>query len=133
MKKIALALAATAGIGMSGMANAVTPHHVQGYVYLSDTFISATSNVRYSTQDTTYAPYVSVYGYANSNVYIYGRSGDGATFSCYVPTTSALYQTAVDIRNNMDNGSHIYAYKSSSSTTNECSTVYMNHSSYLLD
>jgi hypothetical protein len=132
MKKTALALFSLAVMGLSGVANAATAYQVPGYVYVSANHISATMNIAHNPREfSTSSPYVSVYGYANSNVYVTGTDGSGNSFTCYVAPSSPLYQTAVDIRNSMDNGSHIYAYKTS--TSSACSTIYMNHSSYLLN
>jgi hypothetical protein len=130
MKKILLALLTVASIGMSGLAYA-QGMHVTGTVTTTDTSCSGAMNNRYNTAVTTSSTYIYANGFANSSVSFTCHDGDGNTFSCYVPTTSALYSAAVDIKNNLTNGGFLYAAKGTTST--ECTAVYLLNGSYWLD
>ncbi|MEJ2419337.1 MAG: hypothetical protein P8Y45_20915 [Exilibacterium sp.] len=102
-------------------------YHVDGNVYASDTSLSGAMSVRYNTS-VSGSPYIYANGYANSAVSFYGRDSDGDNFVCSVPTTSALYDQAVDIKNSLTNGGYLYVSKPSSSST--CSSVYLLNASY---
>lgn len=130
MKKVMLALFALVSLGFSGLVSA-QGMHVTGSVSVSTTSCSGAMNNRYNTSATTYDTYIYANGYANSSVSFTCRDGAGTTFSCYVPTTSALYSASVDIKNNLTNGGYLYAAKGTTST--ECTSVYLLNGSYWLD
>jgi hypothetical protein len=76
--------------------------HVDGFVTVnvSGNYMYGAMNNRYSTNPTAYDTYIYASGVANSSVSFFGQDGSGNFFSCYVPTTSSLYSSAVEIRNN---------------------------------
>lgn len=121
--KLALfsALLAAAGVVSAGW-------HVNGSVTATSTYLSGSMNVRYNSGSSAY---IYAYGFANSSVTFAGRGDDGTFFSCYVPTTSALYAQAVDIKNNLTNGGYLYASKREGSS--ECTSAYLLNGSYWLD
>jgi len=126
MKKLLFAVCGLITLGMSGVANAGLA--TTGYVYVEPTYMRGTMNNRYNGIPNTY---IGGYGYANSSVSFYGRDADNDFFSCYVPTTSALYSQAFDIKNNLKNGSYLLVYKSS--TTSECTSIFLRNSSDIMD
>lgn len=130
MKKVLLALLTLASFGVSGMVNA-QGMHMAGTVGVTDTFCGGAMNNRYNTAVTPYDTYIYANGYANSTVSFACRNGNGSNFSCYVPTTSAIYSAAVDIKNSLTNGGHIVVTKTTTSA--ECTSVYLLNASYLLD
>jgi hypothetical protein len=127
MNKLLIALCGFAALGMSGIANAGL--HTNGYLNITSTSMMGTMNVRYNS--SLPVSYMGGYGYANSSVTFYGRNENNVFFSCYVPTTSALYPQAVDAKNNLKNGSYLYVYKTTSSS--ECVSVFFRNSSDILD
>lgn len=126
MRKILLALCGLAAFGMSGMATAGL--HSNGFVSITSTTMLGTMNNRYNTSTTSY---MGGYGYVNSSVTFYGRDDASVFFSCYVPTTSALYSQAVEAKNNLRNGSFLNVRKSTSSS--ECTSVFLRNSSDIMD
>lgn len=130
MKKVVYALFALISLGLSGMVSAQGLHYT-GNVTVNGTVMYGSMSNLYNTAATTYTTFIYANGYANSSISFGGRDGEGDSFSCYVPTTSALYSQAVDVRNNMRNGSYINVSKSS--TSNECTSVYMLNASMWMD
>lgn len=104
---------------------------IPGNVYVTATSLSGAMSNRYNTAATTSSTYIYANGYVNSSVSFVGVDGAGTTFSCFVPTTSALYAGAVDIKNSLTNGGYLYAGKGTAS--NECTFVYLLNGSYWLD
>lgn len=72
--------------------------------------------------------YVYATGYAGQTVGFHGRDGDGEYFSCHVPNSSPLYQAAVDIKNNLQDGSRLYVTKDLTSSL--CTNVFLGNYSY---
>ncbi len=130
MKRAVLGIIALSALGLSGMASA-QGLYCTGTVSATATSLSGSMNNRYNTAATTYSTYIVGYGYANSTVYFAGRDDAGDNFNCYVPTTSALHAAATDIKNNLKNGSYLYVYKST--TSNECTGVYLQNHSCRMD
>ncbi len=127
MKKMIFTLFALFVTGMPGYAGA-SGHVCASWVDVGTNYMRGTMSIRYNATPTAFTEFVSAYGYVNSVVHFYGRDGAGDTFSCYVPTTSALYAQAMDVKNNLKDGSLLYAAKGA---TNECTAVYIaNHSCY---
>ena len=111
-------------------------YHSTGFVYVtnsttSTSYMYGTMNVRYNTASSTYSEYIYGTHSAGGSVTFSGRDGDGDYFYCYVPSTATLYDQAVDIANNLTNGAYLYVTKTSSSS--DCSYVYLNKASYYLD
>lgn len=92
-------------------------------------YMQATMNVRHNGSAAG-SPYVLVNGYANGSVTIAGRDSENQYFSCYVSPGSALYQAAIDVKNNADDGSRIYVYKQIAS--GECENFSLGHYSYFM-
>jgi hypothetical protein len=132
MKALA-ALIAIVGFVFSGLATAAGLH-VDGIVSVTDNgtshYMYGHYNVRYNTTIAG-APYMQADAYANGLVYFYGRDLYGTYFSCYVPTSSPLYQGAVDIKNSLGNGSYLLVVRAVPS--NECASVFSGQRSYALD
>lgn len=104
--------------------------HATGSVYATTTYISGAMNNRWNTTATTATTYIYANGFANGTISFAGRGADGTTFSCYVPTTSALYSAARDIKNNLGDGGYLYATKTTTSSV--CTNVYLLNASYYL-
>lgn len=106
-------------------------YHVKGNVdvhtYSTYVMMQANMSVRYNTTAAG-SPYVYSAGYAGSTVSFHGRDGEYEYFSCYVYTSSPLYQAAVDIKNNLQDGSRLYVTRDINS--NECSNVSLGNYSY---
>lgn len=101
--------------------------HCSGYVSVSTsstgtTYIAGTPNIRWDATPTTVSEYIYVGGYANSTITIMARNDDGTYGSCYIPTTSPLYDDAQHMRRQNGDGLYIYTYKTSAS--NECRALY---------
>jgi hypothetical protein len=58
----------------------------------------------------------------------FGRDSSNNFFACYVNTTNPLYAAAVDIKNNLQDGSRLYVTKTASSS--ECTNVFLGNYSY---
>lgn len=124
MKRTIAAILA-AGFSLSA---AAAGYHVSGNVYISpDSYMQGNMSVRYNTSAAG-SPYVYATGYAGSHVGFFGRDGDNDYFACYVFPSSPLYQAAVDIKNNLQDGSRLYVTKSADS--NECTNVFLGNYSY---
>ncbi|AJQ96981.1 hypothetical protein [Gynuella sunshinyii] len=115
---------------IAGLASA-SGYHVTGYVNASSTSLYGSMNNRYNTSASTTTTYIGAYGSAGSTVTFFGRDGDGDTFSCYVTTSSTLYDAAIDIKNNLTNGGYLSVSKTATSTA--CTSVYLLNASYFLD
>lgn len=105
-------------------------YHVTGTVTATATYVSGAMNNRWNTTATTASTYIYANGYANSTISFVGRGADGTSFNCFVPTSSALYNDARDIKNNLGNGGYLYATKTT--TSSECTNVYLLNASYWL-
>ena len=130
MERFILLLIVATAFCFSSLARA-QGRHVDGYVNINGNYMYGTMNNRYNTTPTTYDTYIYASGVANSTVSFFGQDGDGDFFSCFVPTTSALYASAVDIARNMRNGSHIYVTENT--TTNECTYLSYVNGSQIMD
>lgn len=126
MRKILLAVCGFVALGSSGLANA--GQHITGYVHIQPTYMYGSMNNRYNASAVSY---IGGYGYINTTITFYGHDDATTTFSCYVPTTSALYAQAVDVKNNLRNGSYMLVNKSS--TSSECTSIFFRNSSDFLD
>lgn len=103
-------------------------YHASGNVsIIPDSVMQANMSVRYNTSAAG-SPYVYATGYAGSYVGFFGRDGDNEYFSCYVSTTNPIYQAAVDIKNNLQDGSRLYVTKNAGSS--ECTNVFLGNYSY---
>lgn len=126
-------LVASSLLSLTGAAFAAG-YHVNGNVDVFESgtrqYMQATMSVRYNTSAAG-SPYALVNGYANSSITIAGRDGENQYFSCYVLPTSPLYQAAIDVKNNADNGARIYVYKQIAS--GECENFSLGHYSYFQD
>lgn len=102
--------------------------HNAGYVYIQPgNYMQGTMNVRYNAT-VAGSPYIGAEGYAGGTIHFLGRDNDNEYFACYVSPGSSLYQAAVDIRNNLHDGSVLYAATADGS---QCSNLYLaNYSSY---
>ncbi len=110
MKKIAMVISLVTALVIPGIASANS-------VIVGSTYM-------YGTMEGggTHTHYVRAYGYGNSTLYFGARNSAGATFTCYVKTSNAIYQAAADIRNNMTDGTYVYAYATASGR--ECTGVF---------
>ena len=123
MKKTMLTTIATLAICSSSTVFAAgLSYSGQVDVFTSGTrqYMQANMSVRHNTS-VAGSPYVS----------FAGRDSAGEYFSCYVLTTSPLYDAAVAIKNNFTNGGRLYIYKQTSS--NECENLSLGNYSYYLD
>lgn len=103
-------------------------YHASGNVYIvPDSSMQANMSVRYNTSAAG-SPYVYATGYAGSYVGFFGRDGDNEYFSCYVSTTNPIYAAAVDIKNNLQDGSRLYVTKNAGNS--ECTNVFLGNYSY---
>lgn len=120
-------LVLAAGILVPGVAFAAG-YHASGNVYVVlDSYMQANMSVRYNSTAAG-TPYAYATGYAGSSVGFHGRDGENEFFSCYVPTTSPIYQAAVDIKNNLQDGSRLYVTKNAGNS--ECTNVFLGNYSY---
>jgi hypothetical protein len=116
-----------AGILTPGLALAAG-YHVNGYVSIvPDSVMQANMSVRYNTTAAG-TPYVYATGYAGSYVGFFGRDSNNQYFSCYVSTTNPIYAAAVDIKNNLQDGSRLYVTKNAGNS--ECTNVFLGNYSY---
>lgn len=126
MRKILLAVCGFVALGAPGLASA--GQHLTGFVHIEPTYMYGSMNNRYNASAVSY---IGGYGYINTTITFYGHDDATTTFSCYVPTTSALYAQAVDVKNNLRNGSYMLVNKSS--TSSECTSIFFRNSSDFLD
>ena len=126
MRKILLAVCSVVALGMSSLVSA--GQHVAGFVHIEPTYMYGSMNNRYNASAVSY---IGGYGYINATITFYGHDDASTSFSCYVPTTSALYAQAVDVKNNLRNGSYMLVIKSS--TSSECTSIFLRNSSDILD
>lgn len=121
----------TVSMLIPGMAFAAG-YHLTGYVdvfsYSTYAVMQGNMSVRFNTTAPG-SPYIYATGYAGSTVSFHGRDSDNEYFSCYVFTSSPLYQAAVDIKNNLQDGSRLYVTRNLDS--NECSNVFLGNYSYM--
>lgn len=102
--------------------------HGNGYVFVTpNSSMQANMSVRYNST-VAGSPYVLATGYAGQTVGFHGLDSDNEYFSCFVYTTSPIYQAAVDIKNNLQDGSRLYVTKTAAS--NECTNVFLGNYSY---
>lgn len=113
--------------GMTFAAGYHANGNVDVHTFTSYTMMQGNMSVRYNTTAAG-SPYIYATGYAGSTVSFHGRDGDNEYFSCYVNTSSPLYQAAVDIKNSLQDGSRLYVTKDNGS--NECSNVFLGNYSY---
>ncbi len=125
MKRIIFALLVS--FSLPGLANAST--YCSGFVSVTATNMQGTMNIRYD--GVVDSAYIAARGSAGGSVFFYGRDSAGTAFSCYVPTSSALYSAAVDIKDSLKNGSYLYVSKGTSSS--ECTLVHLQNNSCRLD
>jgi hypothetical protein len=106
--------------------------YVPGYVYVApgNQYMYGTFSNRYITTPSTHRSYIGAGGYANGLIYFYGQDDGGRYFYCYVPTSSAIYQAAVDIKNTLGNGSLLSVERVPPSS--ECASVYSAKASHYL-
>ncbi len=123
MKKIILALSGIVAILFTSQAYA---YDSPGFVLVADNYMVGTMHVRYNTSYPN--AYIYGSGAVGDTVTFSGTDGSGNYFSCYVPTSSALYAGAVNVKNNLKNGSYLYLIKGTSST--ECTYVFMGSASH---
>ena len=120
---------------MPGFAHAAG-YHVSGNVLIrqnramQNTDMWAQMSVRYNTSAPG-SPFVYAQGYAGGGVSFWGRDSNNRSFSCYVATSSPIYNAVVDIKNNLSNGSYLYVAKTASSSV--CTNVFLSQRSYFLD
>lgn len=131
MKKIMLVLAIL-GAGIPALAGATGGLYIPGYVYAGSSYMYGTYNVRYNTT-VAGTPYIAAYNTANSSVGFYGYDSSGIYFSCYVPTTSAMFNAATEIKNGAGSGNGTYLYITKNTSTSECTYIYSLHASYYVD
>ncbi|MBI3358448.1 MAG: hypothetical protein HY201_04220 [Nitrospirae bacterium] len=106
--------------------------YLPGNVYIvDDTYMIADFNVRFnSSAGSNDAIGVSGGGGGGINIVAVKGSGNTATYwSCYVPTTSALFPMASSILNHATNGWRLSAFKSGS----YCTNIYQETWSYRLN
>ena len=133
-------LTLTASLLFSELALAAGPpsfagYEVPGYVTIGTNrdYMRGSYNVRMNPKPGHEPSYINVYHYANQSVYFSGYDAvANRYFSCYVPTSSAIYSQAVDMANNGGDSSFYGAYRDlASADPNECKRVYLLKSSYL--
>jgi hypothetical protein len=124
MKKLTFALLAMV---LSGVSSASM--YCSGFVSVTATTMQGTMNVRYD--GVVDSAYIAARGTANGSVFFYGTDAAGTAFSCYVPTTSAIYPASVDIKNSLKNGSYLYVIKDTGSS--QCTLVHLQNNSCRLD
>ncbi len=131
MKKSLLALALVCGV-FSGQVWA-QGDYVPGYVYVDPnaTYMYGTFNNRFNNAPTTVSTYIGAGGYAGGLLYFYGQDASGRYFYCYIPTTSPIYQSAVQIKNTLGNGSLLSVERTPPSS--ECTSVYSAKASHYLN
>jgi hypothetical protein len=122
IRSLAVAALLTPGLGFAA------GYHLPGQVSIAvDSYMQANMSVRWNAAAAG-SPYVYATGYAGSSVGFHGRDGSSQYFSCYVSTSNPLYAQAVDIKNNLQDGSRLYVTKNSSSS--ECTNVFLGNYSY---
>lgn len=126
-------LVSASALSMAGPTMAAG-YHLPGNVdvFTSGTrqYMQATMNVRHNGSAAG-SPYVLVNGYADSSITIAGRDSSGEYFACYVTPGTPLYAAALDVKNNLSNGSRIYVYKQTNSTA--CENFSLGQYSYFQD
>ncbi|MDA8365237.1 MAG: hypothetical protein M0Z84_15845 [Gammaproteobacteria bacterium] len=107
--------------------------YVPGYVYVgpNSEYMYGTFNNRFNTTLTATKTYIGAGGYANGLLYFYGEDANGHYFYCYIPTTSPIYQAAVQIKNTLGNGSLLSVERTPPSS--ECTSVYSAKASHYLN
>lgn len=130
MRKVVFMLCGLIALGFSALASA-QGYYSSGNVTIDGNMMYGSMNNRYSTIPTTYDTYIFAYSYANGSITFGGKDGDGDGFSCYVPTTSALYAHALEVKNNLNNGVFVNVQKGTGSS--ECTSVFSRNASYFLD
>lgn len=107
--------------------------HVPGYVYVgpNSEYMYGTFNNRFNTAPSATKTYIGAGGYANGLLYFYGEDADGRYFYCYIPTTSPIYQAAVQIKNTLGDGSLLSVERTPPSS--ECTSVYSAKASHYLN
>jgi hypothetical protein len=125
MSKFIRSLIVTA-MFVPGLAQAAG-YHLSGNVSISpNSYMQGNMSVRWNASAPN-SPYIYATGYAGSYVGFFGYDGTNS-FSCFVSTTNPLYAQAVDIKNNLQDGSRLYVTKTSSSS--ECTNVFLGNYSY---
>lgn len=131
MRKSLMALALLCGVLPAHVS--AQGDYVPGYVYVDPNaaYMYGTFNNRFSTVPTAANTYIGAGGYAGGLLYFYGQDASGRYFYCYVPTTSPIYQAAVEIKNSLGNGSLLSVERTPPSS--ECTSVYSAKASHYLN
>jgi len=129
-QKISLLMASVLGAGTAWSAGYHLSGNVDVFTSGDRQYMQATMNVRYNTTAAG-SPYALVNGYANSSITIAGRDSDGTYFSCYVSPASNLYSAALDVKNNLQDGSRLYVYKQT--TSSDCENFSLGQYSYFIE
>jgi hypothetical protein len=103
-------------------------YHLSGQVSITpDSSMQGNMSVRWNASAATNS-YIYATGYAGSYVGFFGYDGTNS-FSCYVSTTNPIYAQAVDIKNNLQDGSRLYVTKNAGNS--ECTNVFLGNYSYM--
>ncbi|MGX5174629.1 hypothetical protein ACUR5C_11470 [Aliikangiella sp. IMCC44653] len=121
MRKL-LIISAIATLGFASSVSA----QILGSVIVNSTNTSMTGQFNVGTSPTAghANSYIWGNGYANSSIGFGGRDAvSGRSFYCTIPVGNALYDAAVNIRNNLGPMTYLRVNKSSTSST--CTSVFV--------
>jgi len=127
---ITFALLAVSGPALAGGASYAGS--VSVYTSGNWTYMIGTMNVRYN-EKASGSPFVAAAGDIGSNISFFGKSSNNTNFSCYVAPDDPQYDEAVDIKNNLKNGSRLIAYMDTDVIFSKCVYVGLGNYSYYLD
>lgn len=121
IRSITAAVLLVPGIGFAA------GYYASGNVYVSpNSYMQGNMNVRWNASAPG-TPYVYATGYAGAYVGFFGYDGTNS-FACYVNPSNPLYPHAVEIKNNLQDGSRLYVTKTADSS--ECTNVFLGNYSY---
>lgn len=135
MKKLLMA-SILAVLAISELALAGGTHYegtVSVWTSGTRTYMSGMMSIRYS-EFASGSPYIYAYGSpasSGSGISFAGRNSSGTNFSCWVSPDHPHYQDAIEIKNNLQNGSYLYVYKKTKS--NDCEGFSLGNYSYNLE
>ena len=125
MKKLLLTITLAASVLLPAITLAGS--HSQGYLTISDTYMSGSMNVRFNN---SVPGYMMTQEWTNGTITFYGWNGS-KSFLCTVAPGTTWFDRAFAAHYNLDNGSTLYVKKGKNSTS--CTQVTFNKRSNYID
>ena len=125
MKKLVIVI--TLGMSMLLPAIGSAGTSSNGYLNITDTYMSGSMNVRFNNN---VSGYMMTQEWTNGTITFYGRNST-RTFLCTVAPGTAWFDRAFAAHYNLDNGASLFVRKAQGSAA--CTQVTFNKGSHLID